>query len=229
MGEALAVPGVVHEVFATSAWLADHPVEPGVTVHLVTERVLDAVAETTSPQGVVAVCRDITVSPPVALAGRLHLVVVLAEVREPGNAGTIIRTADAAGADAVVFSTASVDPLGGKCVRSSAGSIFHLPVAVGASPAVLDDLRSRGLTVLAADGAAEIDLVQAEQRGLLSGPTAWVVGNEAHGLPAAWRDRCDTAVRVPLYGHAESLNVAVAGAVCLYATASAQRATEPRD
>jgi TrmH family RNA methyltransferase len=221
--EALGIPGVVHEVFATPAWLESSTGFDlqGVTVHRVTGPVLDLVAETTSPQGVVAVCRDVTVGLDVVLDAPLRLVVVLAEVRDPGNAGTIIRTADAAGADAVVLTASSVDPLGGKCVRSSAGSIFHLPVVVQAPPTVLHDLAAAGLTVLAADGAGDIDLVEAGERGLLSGPTAWVVGNEAHGVPPEYSAACSAAVRVPMYGQAESLNVSVASAICLYASAMA--------
>jgi TrmH family RNA methyltransferase len=227
--EALATPGVVVEVFATPDWLRDNdrhadPVDlTGVRVHETSERVLARVAETASPQGVVALCRDVTVALPTLLATGPSLVVVLAEVRDPGNAGTIIRTADAAGAGGVVLTTASVDPLGGKCVRSSAGSLFHLPVTVGAPPSALDELRSAGLRVLAADGQSRLDLRQAESEGLLDGPTAWVVGNEAHGLPDSYRARCDAAVAVPIYGRAESLNVSVAAALCLYTSAWAQR------
>ncbi len=226
--EALAEPGVVIEVFATEEWLANAPaggpgVDPDLTLHRVSERVLAAVAETRRPQGVVAVCRDVTVSLDALLACSPRLVVVLAEVRDPGNAGTIIRTADAAGADGVVLTTASVDPLGGKCVRSTAGSLFHLPIVVGQPVEVLDRLREAGFSVLAAHGSASTDLVEADSSGLLGRPTAWVVGNEAHGVPNAYLDAADQAVRVPMHGRAESLNVSVAAAVCLYASASAHR------
>jgi TrmH family RNA methyltransferase len=223
--EALAEAGVVVEVFATPEWLAGGPaLDLGdVARHRVSERVLAAVAETQTPQGIVAVCRDITVGLDVLLSGSPRLLVVLAEVRDPGNAGTIIRTADAAGADGVVLTTASVDPLGGKCVRSTAGSVFHLPIVVGQPVEVLDRLRKAGLTVLAADGAASTDLVEAGAAGLLSRPTAWVVGNESHGVPREYLDGADHAVGVPMYGRAESLNVSVATALCLYASAAARR------
>ena len=223
---------MVVEVLATPEWLDGPTALPlaDVTVHAVTERVLAAVAETDSPQGVVAVCRDVTVGMDVLLAQRPRLVVVLAEVRDPGNAGTIIRTADAAGADGVVLTRASVDPLSGKCVRASVGSIFHLPVVTGQGVDVLPRLREAGLSVLAADGTATTSITDPAVRGLLAGATAWVVGNEAHGVPAPYADAADQLVAVPLYGRAESLNVSVATALCLYASAEAQRqAGSPRD
>jgi TrmH family RNA methyltransferase len=186
--------------------------------------VLREIGETSTPAGVVAVCRDIRVGLETVLASSPRLLVVLADVRDPGNAGTIIRTADAAGADGVVLLHGSVDPLGGKCVRSTVGSLFHLPVSSGHPASVLDALRSAGLRVLAADSRADVDLDEAAASGLLDEPTAWVVGNEAWGLPDDLRARADTAVRVPLYGRAESLNVAVAASLCLYASARVHRA-----
>lgn len=222
---ALARPGAVVEVFATSDWLLGASLGmPDVPVHGVTERVLAAVAETTSPQGVVAVCRDVTVGLDDLLAAAPRLVVVLAEVRDPGNAGTIIRTADAAGADGVILTAASVDPLGGKCVRSTVGSIFHLPVVVDQGVEALDRLRKAGLSVLATDGAAPLDLNQAAAQGRLDGPTVWIVGNEATGVPPRYLAAADATVRIPMYGQAESLNASVAAALCLYASATAHRA-----
>ncbi|HEX7187732.1 MAG TPA: RNA methyltransferase, partial [Actinomycetes bacterium] len=145
--------------------------------------------------------------------------------RDPGNVGTVLRTADAAGAQAVLLTGDSVDPYNGKCVRASAGSIFHLPVSVGRAVAEdLPALRAAGLRVLAADGHADLDLDAATDAGLLSGPTAWVFGNEAWGLPEVTRALADEVVKVPIHGRAESLNLAAAAAVCLYASARAQRA-----
>lgn len=234
VAEALAVPGVVVEVFATAARLGADPTlrdavaGHGLALHEVSERVLKALAETTSPQGVVAVCRDVTVGLTEVLAGQPRLLVVLAGVSDPGNAGTIIRTADAAGADGVLLLAGSVDPLGGKCVRSTVGSLFHLPVSPGHPVDVLDTLRGEGLAVLAADGAGSSDLYDLAAAGALVRPTAWVVGNEARGLDASVLERADAVVRVPLYGPAESLNVSVATALCLYASAVAQRRAGPR-
>jgi TrmH family RNA methyltransferase len=137
----------------------------------------------------------------------------------------VIRTADAAGSDGVVLADASVDPYNAKCVRATAGSLFHLPVVAGAAfTDVVAAARASGLQVLAADGAGEDDLDALIDDGTLARPTAWVFGNEAWGLPEELRAQCDRVVRVPLHGRAESLNLATAAAVCLYASARAQRA-----
>jgi len=147
---------------------------------------------------------------------------MLSGVADPGNAGTVIRTADAAGADAVVLTRGSTDPYAGKCVRASAGSLFHLPVVTGLTTTpTIDAFREAGLTVLAAtldgDSIDDIDDV-------LAGPVAWVFGNEAHGLDGDALAAADRRVRVPIRGRAESLNLAAAAAVCLYATVRAQHA-----
>jgi RNA methyltransferase, TrmH family len=182
-----------------------------------------------TPQGLLAVCDLVGVPPAAVLTGTPRLVAVLAEVQDPGNAGTIIRAADAAGADAVVVTEGSVDVHNPKCVRSTVGSLFHLPVVTGASLAdTIAALRAGGVWVLAADGAGDTDLDDllevAEAGGAgLGGPVAWIFGNEGRGLPTVAGELADDVVRVPLYGHAESLNVATAATVCLYATARAQR------
>jgi TrmH family RNA methyltransferase len=160
-----------------------------------------------------------------ALAGQPRLVAVLYGVADPGNAGTVIRVADAAGADAVLLAGDTVDPHNGKCVRASAGSLFHLPITrTRRSEDVLVACRNAGLRLVAADGYATADLDDAEDA--LAQPTAWVFGSEAHGLPADVLAEVDEALRVPIHGRAESLNLATAAAVCLYATARAQRSTE---
>jgi TrmH family RNA methyltransferase len=149
---------------------------------------------------------------------------VCADVRDPGNAGTVIRCADAAGAGAVVLTGSSVDPYNGKAVRASAGSLFHLGLAVVPdTAAVIEELQRRGLQVLAADGAGETDLDDAIDAGLLDRPTAWLFGNEAWGLPEEVGALADHRVRIPIHGRAESLNLATAAAVSLYASARAQR------
>ena len=151
------------------------------------------------------------------------LAVVLANVRDPGNAGTVLRTADAAGAGAVIFAGSSVDPYNSKAVRASAGSLFHLPVVTGTPVQdAVRALRESGLRILAADGGAASTLDDLEAAGQLGRPTAWLFGNEAWGLPADVLDLADEAVAVPIYGQAESLNLAAAAAVCLYASARAQ-------
>ncbi|GAA4948529.1 RNA methyltransferase [Streptomonospora halophila] len=227
--EALAAPGRVHELFATAEAAQRHPelIEAadarGAAVHRVTLEVMTELAQTVTPQGLLAVCDFVDV--PLSGIGPARLVVVLSHVRDPGNAGTVVRTADAAGADAVVFTDASVDPYNGKCVRASAGSLFHLPVVVDVSAAdVLGRLRGAGSRVFAADGGGRRDLHEAADAGELDGPVCWVFGNEAWGLPEETVGLTDGAVAVPIYGAAESLNLATAAAVCLYTTARQQRA-----
>ena len=233
VGEALARGGVVTELFLTGAarsrhgGLAARASRQGAAVHVVSGEVMAELAQTITPQGVIAVCRFVDV-PLAALTGAApRLVVILANVRDPGNAGTVLRTADAAGADGVVFSDASVDPYNSKCVRASAGSMFHLDLVQGGPVAeVVAGLCAAGLRVLAADGNSRQALDQVEPRGLLSEPTAWLFGNEAWGLPADILALADEMVAVPIYGQAESLNLAAAAAVCLYASARAQRINE---
>jgi RNA methyltransferase, TrmH family len=228
--EALASPGGVGELFATRDAVDRHrdlvaaAASAGVEVQLVSGDVMAAMCQTVTPQGVVAVCGFVDVDLAAVLAARPRLVAVLADARDPGNAGTVVRTADAAGADAVVLAGASVDPYNGKCVRASAGSIFHLPLAVHGDVAeTLHALRAAGLRVLAADGDGDDDLDRAGDDGRLDGPTVWVFGNEAWGLPDATRSLADDILRVPIHGRAESLNLATAAAVCLYASARAHR------
>lgn len=228
--EAAAAPGRVTELFLTPAAAQRHPRlvaavgAGGGRVTLATEQVVASLAETVTPQGIVAVCVRVSVPLDDVLAVAPRLLAVLAQVRDPGNAGTVIRCADAAGAEGVVLTEGSVDVHNGKCVRASAGSVFHLPIAadVDLGP-VVDALRAAGVAVLAADGAGPIDLDAATDAGTLAGPVAWLFGNEAWGLPDDVLALADQVVRVPLHGRAESLNLATAAAVCLYATARAQR------
>jgi TrmH family RNA methyltransferase len=232
--EALDRPGVVRELFGTAAALDRHAdlaavaARAGVPVSPVTDEAMAALAETVVPQGLVAVCDHLDVGLAAALARSPRLVAVLVEVRDPGNAGTVLRTADAAGAGAVIFAGNAVDPYNGKCVRASAGSLFHVDVVREADPAaVIAALRGAGFAVLAASGYGETDLDDLIDAGGLARPTAWLFGSEAHGLPAALAEAADARVRVPLHGRAESLNLAAAAAVCLYASARALRNREP--
>lgn len=215
--EALAV-SVVLEIFATEAfdgWRVD-----GVAWSTVSEAELAGIADAVTPQGIVARCRNV-VRPLAALPPTPRLVAVGVDVRDPGNAGSIIRAADAAGADAVVFAGDSVDPLNPKAVRSTAGSLFHLPVIVERDTlGALDALRAAGLTLFAAAGGGEASLFETD----LSVRSAWLFGNEAHGLGDV-AALADSRVAIPIYGKAESLNLATAAAVCLYASAHAQRTT----
>lgn len=216
--------GVVVELFGTPAALQRYPELAGLAqeVSPVTDEAIAALSETVQPQGLVAVCDQVDVPLADALAKQPRLVAVAAEIRDPGNAGTVLRTADAAGAGAVVFAGDSVDPYNGKCVRASAGSLFHVDV-VRAPIDVADDLRASGLQVLATTGYGSDDLDSLLDDGVLAAPTAWLFGSEAHGLPSPVLDAADRRVRVPIYGGAESLNLAAAAAICLYASARAQR------
>ena len=190
----------------------------------VSRDVLAAMAETVTPQGVLGVAPLLEADLAEALAGAPRLVAVLEAAQDPGNTGTVIRTADAAGADAVVLTAGSTDPHGGKCVRATAGSLWHLPVVSGPTVAqAVEAARAAGLQVLATTGAGEADLDDLADAGELSRPTAWLLGNEAQGLSAQALELADRAVRIPIHGRAESLNLATAAAVCLYASARAQR------
>ena len=196
----------------------------GVPVHLVSGEVMEDLAQTVTPQGLLAVCGFVDVPLDAITRPAPALVALLANVRDPGNAGTVLRTADAAGAQAVVFADASVDPYNGKCVRASAGSLFHLPVVAGARlEEAVAAMRAAGLRIIAADGRAGRPLDDPGVQAWLSEPTAWMFGNEAWGLPPDLVALADEPVAVPIYGKAESLNLAAAAAVCLYASARAQR------
>ncbi|WP_425465145.1 TrmH family RNA methyltransferase [Nocardioides humi] len=214
---ALSVPGCVAEVFATPVAAEEYAGLLGATpVTLVDDRAMSGLSDSVHPAGLVAVCRFLEGELPPAL----RLLSICADVRDPGNAGTVIRTSDAAGAGAVLLAGDSVDPYNPKTVRATVGSLFHLPVLLERDPAAaVRAAREAGLTVLAADGGGEVDLFAADE--LLARPTAWLFGNEAWGLPAELAALADHRVRIPILGVAESLNLATAAAVCLYASARA--------
>ncbi|MEZ0490628.1 TrmH family RNA methyltransferase [Kineococcus sp. TBRC 1896] len=232
--EAVAA-GAALEVYATPEAADRYPqiVRDTPKAWAVTDEVLAAMSDTVTPQGLLAVCPATTADLDDVLARHPRLVAVLDRVRDPGNAGTVLRAADAAGADAVVLTASSVDVFNPKCVRSTAGSLFHLPVVVGRTlQDVVDGLRRSGSSVLAADGTGDLDLDDLADEAAradtgrvdLRRRTAWVFGNEAAGLDEAGRALADAVVRVPLHGRAESLNLATAAVVCLYASARAHRA-----
>lgn len=208
--------GVVERVFTTAAHretYAELARDGSVEVLEVTEEVAGRLADTRSPQGVVAVA---TIDRPDAdaVVGR-GLLLVLDGVSDPGNAGTVIRTADACGAAGVVLTPGTVDPYNPKAVRASAGSITHLPVVTGvALGEVAAACRSAGQTVVGLDPRAPRDVFTLE---VPRGPVALVLGNEAHGLDPAAGDLLDMTLRIPLHGGAESLNLAAAAAVAAYA------------
>ncbi|SDS12575.1 RNA methyltransferase, TrmH family [Nocardioides scoriae] len=227
--EALAVtePGAtgVVEVFATEAAGDQHAAlrsaveQAGCDWWDADDDAVASLSGSVSPQGVVAVCRSLHVGLDLALAGE-GTVAICADVRDPGNAGTVIRTADASGAVGVVLAGHSVDPYNDKTVRATVGSLWHLPIALEPDPAeAVRRARASGRPVLAADGAGETDLFDAEDAGLLDQPVAWLFGNEAWGLPEELAALADHRVSIPVLGRAESLNLSTAAAVCLYASA----------
>nr|WP_280263481.1 RNA methyltransferase [Nocardia wallacei] len=236
-----------HELVATAAAL-------GVRTTPVSDRAAEMLGETVTPPGLVAVCRLVDVPLPQVLSGTVsrtsaaaagvgaatdvssgaaspRLLAVPVEISDPGNAGTLIRVADAVGANGVVLAGDSVDPHNGKCVRACAGSLFHVPIARERDiDAVLSGLREAGITVLATTARGEVDLDDADailrDGDGASGFTgvAWLFGNEAHGLDPAVAARADHRIRIPIHGRAESLNLAAAAAICLYASARVQHA-----
>ncbi|WP_406245762.1 TrmH family RNA methyltransferase [Microbacterium sp. M] len=227
-------PEAIVELFATPTGWERHPdirskaAEHGVEVEYVTEYVLNAMADTVTPQGLVAVVQQTPTAVKEIFAASPRLIAICEEVRDPGNLGTIIRAADAAGADAVVLTGRTVDPYNPKVVRATTGSLFHLPISVGGDLAdVVARARAAGITVLAADVKGD-DLLAARAEGVLDGPTAWLFGNEARGLEDASLALADRALKLPIFGRAESLNLATAASVCLYESAFTQRAAAAR-
>jgi TrmH family RNA methyltransferase len=221
---ALATPGCVVEVYATPdatqryAALADAATSAGAAWVPVDDRALGSLSDSVTPAGVVAMCRFLDRPLADLLEGRPRLVAVCADVRDPGNAGTVVRCADAAGADLVVLAGTSVDPHNPKTVRASVGSLFHVPIAVEPdAAAALAALRQAGLTVLAAASDGEVSLFDADAP--FGGPTAWLFGNEAHGLDPGLAALADHRVSIPIRGRAESLNLSTAAALCLYESA----------
>ncbi|QCU77766.1 RNA methyltransferase [Citricoccus sp. SGAir0253] len=223
--EQLYVSERVGDRDAELAGLVERAAGAGVPVRRATDEVLAAMSDAVTGQGILAVCRipDTAAEAVLPGLGDPRLVAVLCRVQDPGNAGTILRAADAAGAAGVVLAAGSVDPFNPKVVRSTAGSLFHVPLVTGADLAATTRmLADCGLQVLAADGQGPVRLDRPPS-GLLARPTAWLFGNEAQGLSAAELALAGERVAVPLYGQAESLNVATAATVCLYASAMAQR------
>lgn len=228
--EAAAHPAGLAELYFTTAAADRHPeiIEAaqasGAALLPTTDEVIASISDTVHPQGMVAVCHRLDTSLADALSPSPRLVVLLANVRDPGNVGSVIRAADAAGADAVLVSDESVDVYNPKAVRATVGSLFHLPIVVDATiETALGQCRVAGLRILAADGTGPFDLDDEAESGALRAPTCWIFGNEAWGLPDGIRRLADAVVRIPIHGRAESLNLSTAAAVCLYASARAQR------
>ncbi len=230
VAEALAAEAVVEVLVAADAVprhqdLLNVAVRAGVPVAAVADEEFGALTDTVTPQGLTAVCSVLDVPLAEALTGTPSLVVLCDQVRDPGNLGSVIRCADAFGADAVLMSADSVDLYNPKTVRATTGSLFHLPIAVGVGLADAVALgRERGLQVFGAEGGGDCSLDDLASSGELARPTLWVLGNEAWGLPPEHRALLDRPVAIPIYGRAESLNLSTAAAVLLHASAAARRA-----
>ncbi len=223
--EALHLPAGVVEVFATEAASEQYAAlrkavdDAGVPWFPVSDDAADSLSGAVTPQGIVSVCRfvDVELDTVLDTGGPI---VIGADVRDAGNAGTLIRTADAAGATGVILSGNSVDLYNDKTVRSSVGSLWHLPIALAGDPVeCVRRAQAAGFVVLAAEGTGETDLFEAERSGLLDQKVAWLFGNEAWGLPEELAALADHRVSIPIFGRAESLNLSTAAAVCLYASA----------
>lgn len=220
-------PELAQEVFATTAALDryedlfDQLYQAGVPIIEVSDLVMEKLSDTKTPQGVIAVVSQFDASLEELISSEPQLIAILDQARDPGNGGTVLRAADAAGADAVIFTTDSVDLYNPKLVRSTAGSILHVLSVVEQNPKVLiSRLKAAGIQVFAASAGGKLITELADK---LSKPTAWVFGNEAHGVSAEMLEMADEVVALPIFGAAESLNLATAASVCLYASAFEMR------
>lgn len=196
----------------------------GIQVYQATGVAIEQLSEARTPQGILAVARRSQLELEQVIDSQSSLIVVLDEARDPGNVGTVIRTADAAGADVVILTGESVDPFNAKAVRASAGSVFNIPVVTGVSvAAVVARLQAANIGSVATSLAGDTDLYEPEFLTSLQDPVAWFLGNEAHGLASGVELMLDRRVRVPILGQAESLNLAVTAGICLYTTLQTRR------
>ena len=218
---ALDAGAPVEALFAApgaDAGITQHALDAGVRVYDLAPGVMERVADTVTPQPLAAVVRFVDV--PLRDLHDASFVLVCADVRDPGNAGTVLRSAEAAGADGVVCADGSVDIYNPKTVRASAGSVFHVPIVAGGDPvSVVEQFAEWGMTPIGAvahggTDPAEIDLTQR---------IALVLGNEASGLPSTVVDALHARATIPLQGRAESLNVGMAAAVLGFEVARQRR------
>lgn len=218
--EAIAA-GAVEAVYLAPGTPPPEGLDRDVSIRVLQRGVLERVADTVTPQPILAICRSVDV--PLREVLDATFVVVCVDIQDPGNAGTILRSAEAAGAGAVLFTGSSVDPSNPKAVRASAGSLFHVGVVSGGTPDdVLAQLARRGLRCLGADARADAPVDDID----LTVPIALVLGNEAHGLPAEIDAALDGRVTIPMSGRSESLNVGMAAAVMCFEVARQRRARD---
>jgi TrmH family RNA methyltransferase len=221
LSEALDAGIPVESVYLASGAsdpVADRAFAAGARVYELAPGVLERVADTVTPQPVMAVVRF--VDRPLADLREADLLVVAVDVRDPGNAGTVLRSAEAAGADGVLCCEGSVDVYNPKTVRASAGSLFHVPVVAGGDPVeVLQEMAGWGIRRLATVASGGRDYSDVD----LTRPVAFVLGNEANGLPAEIDGLVDERVTIPMAGRSESLNVGMAAAVLCFEAARQRR------
>lgn len=178
----------------------------------ITGHLLNKLSDTEAPQGLVAIVSCSLYSLGGIKFRDKPFIVAADAIQEPGNLGAIIRTADAAGADAVIILPGTCDVFMPKTIRATAGSIFNIPVVYSESESFIEWAERNSIALFTADVNAEKNIFEAD----LSKPLAFVFGNEAHGINIKISDRADMPLKIPIYGRAESLNVAAAAAVCLY-------------
>jgi TrmH family RNA methyltransferase len=226
LSEALASGATIESVYLdpaageVEASLAGRCLDAGARVFELDPGVIAKVTDTVTPQPVVAVVRDVAVSLETLLESRPDLVVVCSDLRDPGNAGTVLRSAEAAGAGGVIMCEGSVDAFNPKTVRASAGAVFYVPVVNGVDGvSALRALARLGLHRLGAAARAGVDYLDAD----LAAPVALVVGNEAHGLAADVAAELDGLITIPMAGRSESLNVGMATAVVCFEAARQRR------
>lgn len=221
--EALAAGVAIEGVYASTGadlGVLDRAHEAGLRIWTLADGVMERVADTVTPQPVMAVAAF--VDRPLAEVASASPLVVCVDLRDPGNAGTVLRSAEAAGMGGVVCCDGAVDVYNPKTVRASAGALFHVPIAVGGEPlTVLDEIAERGMTRVGTVAAGGVPYTELD----LTRPTALVLGNEAHGLPADVSARVDAHVTIPMAGRSESLNVGMAAAVLCF-EAARQRAAK---
>jgi RNA methyltransferase, TrmH family len=220
--EALRSGMVLKTVFVSERRAVPKVVPRGVEVLLLTEEVFGSVVETQSPQGVAALMVPpvFSMEDVVGAASSAPLILVAVGLQDPGNLGTLVRSAEAFGAAGVLTTPGTVSAWNQKALRASVGSVFRVPVvAVNASE--LEGLKRRGVRLVAAVGAEDAGVVDASEMDFTVG-CAVMIGNEGNGLSAEWLEMCDARVTIPCPGAVESLNAAVAGSLLLY-EASRQR------
>jgi TrmH family RNA methyltransferase len=217
--EAIRSGMVLKTVFVSERREVPRTVRRGIEVLRLADEVFSSAAETQSPQGIAAL-----IVPPVwavdDVVSGVPLILIAAGLQDPGNLGTLVRSAEAFGATGVLTTSGTVSAWNQKALRASVGSVFRIPVAQITVEEV-SGLKERGVRLLAAMGAADHGVIPAQEMDLAS-PCAVLIGNEGAGLSAEWLEIADAQVTIPCPGPVESLNAAVAGSLLLY-EASRQR------